>query len=300
MPCYSPLQAFQTGSGDIVFNEHKTRDIRRTITLPCGQCIGCKLERGRQWAVRCTHEAKTHEENSFVTLTYADEHLPPGGNLKYDDFQRFLKRLRKHTGPKRVRFYMCGEYGETNPQTGEQDGGLYRPHYHACLFGKDWPDKKFHTRNGQGDAIYTSEKLDAIWGLGQCTTADVTFQSAGYVARYCTKKISGKAAAGHYEKWGKEIPEFGQMSLKPGIGAAWLEKYKTDVYPWDHVVINGKETKPPKYYDRLFERNHPDTFDQIKADREVAATRTNAENTPARLAAKEQVTRAAIRQLKRT
>ena len=50
-----------------------------------------------------------HMFNSFVTLTYDDDHLPEYNSLNYKHFQDFMKRLRKsHNG---VRFYMCGEYG---------------------------------------------------------------------------------------------------------------------------------------------------------------------------------------------
>ena len=41
------------------------------------------------------------------------------------------------------------------------------------------------------------------------------------------------------------------MSRMPGIGKTWLEKYKSDVYPHDYVVINNHKVKPPRYYDSL-------------------------------------------------
>lgn len=116
MPCYKPLKAWRTSAGDIVFNEDSRRDLVHQLTLPCGRCIGCRLERSRQWAMRCMHEASTHTDNSFITLTYTDADLPPDGSLRKKDFQDFMKRLRKYTGPEKVRFYMCGEYGRTNPK----------------------------------------------------------------------------------------------------------------------------------------------------------------------------------------
>ncbi|UIB81453.1 replication initiator protein [Flyfo microvirus Tbat2_130] len=296
MPCYSPLTAYQGGNGEVVFSEHKCKDVRRTLQLPCGQCHGCRLERSRQWAVRCMHEASMHENNSFITCTYSDEHLPKGGTLKYDDFQRFLKRLRHHYGE--FRYYMCGEYGETT----------WRPHYHACIFGLDFDDKKYHTQNANGDKIYISRRLDEIWGMGQCTTAGVSFQSAAYVARYCMQKRTGKEAEPHYRRYneyGKSYylePEFNEMSRRPGIGTGFFKKYLTDMYNdqgKDYVIVNGKETKPPKYYDRLLKRESPEIWQAITETREWEAYQRRDDNTPERLKVKEQVSQAATKQLKR-
>lgn len=299
MPCYSPLTAYQDFSGEVVFSREKCKNERRQLTLPCGQCHGCRLERSRQWAVRCMHESKLHAKNSFATLTYAPEHLPKTESLVHEHFQLFLKRLRHHAGPNRVRFYMCGEYGETNPATGIKDGGIYRPHYHACLFGWDWDDKEFFTRNAQGDTIYISRRLDEIWGMGQCTTAELNFRTAAYTARYCLQKRTGKQADEWYKHWGKETTEYNQMSLKPGIGAGFFAKYKTDMYPQDYVIVNGKEAKPPKYYDKLLKQNHRDEYDDITETREWEAYQRRDDNTPERLAAKETVSKAAIAMLKR-
>ncbi len=132
MPCYHPLSAFQCADGSIVFHERRWYNTVKTLSLPCGQCIGCRLERSRQWAMRCMHEAQLHENNCFITLTYDNTHLPSDGSLHYKDFQLFIKRLRKKFGNTRIRYYMAGEYGEN----------FGRPHFHACIFGHDFHDKK--------------------------------------------------------------------------------------------------------------------------------------------------------------
>lgn len=222
MACYNPLKAYKTADGGVVFSELKRHHTSDSIELPCGQCIGCRLERSRQWAMRCVHEASMYEHNSFVTLTYDEDNLPNRGQLRYDHWQNFAKRLRKQIEPSRVRFFMCGEYGEENG----------RPHYHACLFGHDWEDKKYHMTTNAGEKLYTSESLDKLWGHGLCSTGDVTFASAGYVARYVLKKITGDAAEEHYRRF-DELghyqlePEFCGMSLKPGLGEHGTESTKT-------------------------------------------------------------------------
>ena len=290
--------------GSVKFVSRNKAGVEGTLELPCGQCIGCRLERSRQWAMRCLHEASLYDRNAFITLTYDDSHLPPGGSLSYPDFQRFMKRLRRRIGSK-VRFYAGGEYGEQ---------GTIRPHFHACLFGYDFPDKVFFKRSASGDKLYTSKLLESLWPYGICSVGDVTFQSAAYIARYCVAKRTGDAAKSWYacdefvDQDGvirdSVTPEFNRMSLKPGIGSRWLEKFKTDVYPRDYVVVNGVKVKPPKYYDVLFEREDPGAFSDIVAQRELEMDmlikRDHLEYWPDRMNVKEQVHLARSNQLLRS
>lgn len=236
-----------------------------------------------------------HDENCFITLTYDDEHRPERNQLKHEDFQKFMKRLREHIQPKKARYYMAGEYSPLN--------GL--PHFHACIFGHDWNDKKYLKTTPSGEKIYRSATLEKLWTFGYSSTAHVTFESAAYVARYCVQKVTGDAAEEHYKRFDhlgeyQLNEEYNRMSLKPGIGATWLDKYKKDVYNYDYVVINGKKTQAPRYYDKLYERQEPDNFDQIKEDRILKALERALDNTDERLAVKEQVTLAAIKQLKKS
>lgn len=291
MACFRPLAGWrsrevnpETGKRKIVFN-FKDAYADLPVTLPCGQCIGCRLERSRQWAIRCVHEASSFEKNCFITLTYDDDHLPKDGSLVKKDFQDFMKRLRKNSGTK-IRYFHCGEYGEQ----------LGRPHYHACLFNFDFEDKKLWSERESGN-LYTSDELNEIWGKGYCIVGAVTFDSAAYVARYITKKITGDSAPAHYR--GKQ-PEYTTMSRRPGIGKTWFDKFRTDCYPSDSVVMRGKEMKPPKYYDKQFELDSPLEFRQMKAKRKACALPGwHEENSPARLRTKEQVQILNQKQLKR-
>lgn len=192
MPCYSPLDAWRpdpsTGSKKLIFVYHPARCAGPTpdLQVPCGQCVGCRLERSRQWAVRCVHEASLYTDNCFVTLTYNDDFLPEDRSLHYRHFQLFMKRLRKRHGDG-VRFYMCGEYGEKQG----------RPHYHACLFNFRFSDMRlWQERNGV--KLYRSAELERLWPFGFCSVGEVTFESAAYVARYIMKKVTGDAAESHY------------------------------------------------------------------------------------------------------
>ncbi len=296
MPCYHPLSAFQCADGSIVFYESKRHDTVKSLSLPCGQCVGCRLERSRQWAIRCMHEAQMHTQNCFITLTYDDAHLPSDRSLHYRDFQLFIKRLRKRYPGRRIRYYMAGEYGEN----------FGRPHWHACIFGLDFDDKKLWKRTAANSLLYRSKNLELLWPFGYSSIGDVTFESAAYVARYIMKKVTGKNAAKHYEEIDLDTgvitnrtPEFTKMSLKPGIGYEWYKQYTSDVYPHDYVVVRGKKVKPPKYYDKKYKIDNPYEFDELLYIREKNAKLHFEDNTLERLAVKEQVAKAKLQKLKR-
>lgn len=300
MPCFRPLQAYQQAGGSVVFAERG--DVVRQLMLPCGQCVGCRLERSRQWAVRCMHEASLYERNCFVTLTYDSDHV--GSSLVYPDFQNFMKRLRQYVRrrftsarDRRVRFYMCGEYGEQ----------FERPHFHACLFNFDFLDKVYLCRSPGGSRVYRSADLEKLWMFGFSSIGDVNFQSAAYVARYVMKKVTGQRAGAHYERVDAETgaivrrsPEFNRMSLKPGIGAGWLRKFSSDVYPHGRVVVNGHEANPPRYYDKLWKLEDPLAFEDLEYAKFLRGQERHADSTPDRLKAREKVARAKVGLLKRS
>lgn len=301
MPCYRPLHGYAAlklnPSGKRSWTPKAADALNaERLSISCGRCIGCRLERSRQWAIRCVHEAQLHEDNAFVTLTYAPENVPYGGTLIKKDFQDFAKRLRKKISPRRVSYFHCGEYGERTR----------RPHYHALLFGFDFPDKALFKKSADGSSIFTSEFLQRLWPAGFCTTGAITFESAAYVARYVMKKITGHAATAHYQAIDPETgevrqlqPEYTTMSLKPAIAKNWYAQFRGDIYPSDTAVIRGKEMKPPKYYDRLLELEDPEARAAIKVRREAEALLRQGDSTTARLKVREEVKLAQIANLRR-
>lgn len=198
-----------------------------------------------------------------------------------------MKRLRKNIEPEKVRFFACGEYGS-------QKG---RPHYHACLFGNDFPDRKLW-RVKKGVPLYRSSTLERLWPAGFSTIGDVTFESAAYVARYIMKKRLGKDAEEFYESRGV-IPEFQLMSLKPGIGAGWLEKYRMDAYPSDFVIVNGKKCKPPRYYDKIYELENEEEFRKVKVRRSEQRIARAKDNTSSRHRVRETILADRLKRLPR-
>lgn len=260
------------------------------------------------------HEASLHQKNCFITLTYNEENLPPGKTLVKSDFQKFMKRFRKCFGGTSIRYYMCGEYGEQ----------YQRPHYHACIFGFDFADRKEWKRSGSGEKLYVSQTLGKLWtnpetgvSMGYHSIGEVTFESAAYVARYILKKVNGPMAVETYnqidyttgELLSERLPEYNTMSRRPGIAAAWFDKFKDDVYPDDFVLIRkGKHTKsesivkakPPKYYDSRYELTNPDDFKAMKDRRRNTAKKHEDNNTFDRLRVREEIQELKAKQLIRS
>lgn len=310
MSCVHPITAYRGPAGSVVFDINKSTT-RVGFNLPCGRCIGCRMEKARQWGIRCLHEAKLWPCNAYVTLTYDPEFIPPGGSLVLRDVQLFMKRLRKvrkSTTDNPIRFFLGGEYGETN----------LRPHYHALLFNCDFPDKRPFTKGGDGSTLYTSDELASLWGLGHCTIGAVTLESAVYCAKYALKKVTGNLADDHYTVYDADgvvyerKPEFAVMSLRPGIGAGYFEKFGSEYMIHDNVVVNAKPVKAPRYYDILSERVvecvSRETFSSVlchcilcrnKRKRKVAAVLARPDNTPERLDVKERLMIASAKEKER-
>lgn len=205
-----------------------------------------------------------------------------------------MKRLRKKFGPN-IRYFHCGEYGEN----------FGRPHYHACLFNHDFKDK-IHWKTVNDQKLFVSKTLEELWPFGFSTIGDVTFESAAYVARYVTKKVTGEKAIHHYNDINYETgeilqerkPEYVTMSRRPGIGKPWLEKFKTDVFQ-DSVVLRGKELRPPKFYISQIEQTDPDVYKKIKNKRLRAGKENAHNNTRDRLDVRETIQLEKLKQLKR-
>lgn len=292
MPCYHPVTAYKTVDGRVVFSELARDDTVATIQLPCGRCVGCRLETSRQWAIRCMHEAQLYDRNCFLSLTYRDSCLPVGGSLVYSDFRLFIRRVRERFHPDPIRYFMAGEYGSHNQ----------RPHYHALLFGFDFPDKVYLCKSPGGGDLFRSPVLEELWPHGYSSIGDVTYRSCAYVARYVVKKSGLQPVSSVSVETGEvvhRVPEFSRMSTKPGIGARWLERFSSDVYPTGKVVVNGVAQKPPRFYDKRISKMRPDDFAFIQARRDAEARARYEDNTDERLLVKEHVARAALRFKKR-
>lgn len=279
MTCFFPLDAQILDFGGSKKVKVLTKGSPyKNAELPCGRCKGCRIEKSREWAIRCVHEASMYEDNSFVTLTYAPEHLPFAGSLVPDHLSKFIRSLRKKTGQK-IRYFGCGEYGSEHR----------RPHYHCILFGFDFADKYVSNRRNGYD-VFRSEFLESVWVRGSSEIGSFTFKSAAYVARYCMKKQTGPLADTHYEvvlpdgRMTDIVPEFVRCSNRPGIGKPWFDQFYRDCYPKDFVTHRGKKFRIPRYYDKLYRSGvGKRAWKLIEKKRQLNQEKFCEENTPDRL-----------------
>ena len=250
----------------------------KALLIPCGQCIGCRLDYSREWAERCVHEAEQYSDNYFLTLTYDDAHLPYGkkgfASLVKDEVSSFMKRLReafkRKFGHDGIRFFACGEYGDHT----------LRPHYHIILFNCPIPDlqerhpimvdgklKWIRQFDSDGSALLFSPTIYDCWQKkGTCEIGQVSYESCAYVARYVVKKLKGKDAQSYKDQ--DVEPPFVRMSRMPGIGYDWYMSNLNHIYDTDTVVFKRGEDvivkKPGKYCDKLLQKEHPQMFYDLK------------------------------------
>ena len=286
MACFNPTFAWRTrephprtGRPQYSTDSREAVNVHDPVTWPCGKCIGCFARRAQEWGIRAQHEAFMNECNCFVTLTYDPHHLPADRALDEEHMRNFIKRLRKKIAPVKIKYLYCGEYG---PRTG-------RPHYHICIFGYDFADKQLRGHSAKGFPFYRSPELKKLWKMGRHTIQDFTYETATYVAKY-THKFNIKMR-GRIDLADGRRGEFSRQSN--GLGLAFFEKFTTDIYPSDEVAIRGNSgiyfVKPPRYYDDKFAEVEPETFEAIRRKRAQTAWRKRHDNTPARLAVKEEI-----------
>lgn len=249
------------------------------------------MANGASWQTRLIHEAQQHEHKAFLTLTYNDANLPDDYSVSRRPIQLFLKRLRKAYGP--LRFFACGEYG---------DHGL-RPHYHLALFGIHFSDRISWRKTASGFVTYRSPKLETLWPFGHSEIGELTEKSAGYIARYMLKKVNGKRAEDHYTRihpltgeLSRVHPEFIAMSTCPGIGRTWYDEFSGDTFPSDYVVINGQKRPVPRYYTKQLEEAQRE---KLARERKARAEKHSDNNTPERLAVREESQTLKVAKLKR-
>lgn len=255
MRCLSPRTVgFKSDGKTLAWSQKDHSKQFAKFQIACGKCIACRLESARQTAVRCIHEASLYEKNVFITLTYDDAHLGDG-RLRYRDFQLFIKRLRErirqeHVGDSdsRIKVFVAGEYGDKRK----------RPHWHALIFNWKPSDGVHKYTNDRGDLVYSSASLTDLWGQGLAEFGSVTFESAGYVARYASKKLS------HGKDGSHPYTPISRRSSRGGIGSGWIRKYWKDVFSHGKLFLRVKgdivQCGIPRYYEKWLQKNLPEQW----------------------------------------
>lgn len=212
--CVTPIRIKVKGSG----NKYRI--------VPCAKCPKCKQRHVDGWVLRIMQQDKLHKKSVFLTLTYNNESVPITAkgfmSLQKQDFQKFVKRLRKRTGCKTIKYYACGEYG-TN---------TWRPHYHAIMFD------------------VSHEDIAACWTLGNIDVRQVNSNTIAYTLKYVSKEARVPLHANDDRK-----PEFSLMSKNMGLNylspqmVKWHKENEAS-----YVVLEGGYTKSlPRYYrDKIF------------------------------------------------
>lgn len=300
MPCYHPITAYDVSPKYLSATEKRTivfhvsqaleMDLRahdRVLQVPCGQCIGCRLEYSRQWANRCMLELPYHDQSWFVTLTYDDAHVPktftvdkktgevvaPALSLRSRDLQLFMKLVRRHFPNDKIRFFASGEYGTNS----------LRPHYHLIIFGLHLQDLVEYRKSPLGFCYFNSESLSRCWidgtdgsQRGYVVVGAVSWDTCAYVARYILKKQKGATAA-LYGDLGIE-PEFSRMSRRPGIGYQYYVDHP-EIWKYDKINLRtlsgGRSFTHPLYLRHLYEIDDPLSAAELSELRRLKAIADN-------------------------
>lgn len=255
--------------------------------IPCKKCWACQLNYSAEWATRIMLEAKAHECNYWLTLTYDDEHLPIAEEIKYrketytndgtwtsgtlydKDVKTFINSLRQkyhRKGHDGIKYFYCGEYGSTTE----------RPHYHIILLNCPLDITQFHDCHVDSNykAHWKSNEIENYWNKGIIDLCELEWSNAAYTARYCTKKLNTHSKEWYCER-GK-IPEYVQMSK--GIAFNYLKDHLNEIYDTDEIIMrtvkgNVGSAKPPKAFDRKLEQWDPEMLEMIKESRKKAGER---------------------------
>lgn len=327
MGCKRPIQATRNGAGPIRLLPRFVTGMglasRKAwgdtiVELPCGRCAQCRVDKANDWATRCHHESKMHRHPDgspnacMITLTFENEglllrELKQGthpSSLDVRDWKLFAKKLGQHRlrkqrreekslglekGPRRgFRYFHVGEYGGENK----------RPHYHALLFGEDFSEDRIWTKDERGNACATSATLDKLWGYGRTDIRPMTPETVNYCCRYVTKKLNGEMLKNSLERLDPDTgeiitvrPEYATMSLKPGIGATWYERFKDDVFPDNFVVVKGTKKKVPRFYLRRLQKEDKELYERVADAAHKSAAGRVQEQTPERRLVRERVLR---------
>ena len=340
MACYHPRRVALDRDGSVIWKSRSWTDPNRSrwVNIPCGKCLGCDRAVQRDWSLRIYHEVSFRiadwrdsetgvttrlPEACVVTLTYDDDHLPLAGALDHRDYQRFMKRLRRHRDreaarrrlppPSEVKYFMCGEYG---PKT-------RRPHFHAVLLGIVFDDCYSILSNGRSQRC--SYTLDRLWSappmrdpesppsrIGVATVDSFSFGGAMYVTGYVAKKAVDKLLGPVRDQVDpatgecREVPiqpEYRKMSRGEGLGSRWIAGHPPlrlpprfhEVYSEDCVTVGQWTFRPPRHYDRLLRRYRPDLLGEVLRRREEGMFEAASEWTESRCSAAELVALASLR-----
>lgn len=263
MVCTSPLKGVKLPNGELLFGKtlSATRGNGRDFVFSCGRCIGCRLRRARDSAIRCVHESMLHPSDSchFLTFTYSDEFLPrlPDGRPTLDctAMPSMFKRLRTNLNQSGIKYLQVGEYGTKT----------LRPHYHAVVFGLRLNDRNLYSRGRFGHSLFNSASLQKAWlDQGHVVAAEFNFDTAQYCARYLLDKQLHEeyTSSETFDTQTGEVfsPQVEHTSMsrggRTGHGLAFdfWQSHKRQLCALGGCTIKGKVLPLPRYYRDLLRK----------------------------------------------
>lgn len=227
--CYAPKDILVPDTNLRIFPASQ-----KFMKVPCGKCPDCRVSRSKEWAVRCLaefHSLSDKEKDNcwFLTLTYSDEFN--SGYLNARDMTLFWKKLRKFYSGCKIKYFYCGEFGTRT----------YRPHYHAIVYGLPVNDLSRINVSKLGDNLYSSYKLNEIWGKGYVVVGNLTLKSCSYVARYTLKK------SGDFDCF---------QRVSQGFGKKYFYQNMTDIITNGYVSLgvgtSVMKASIPRYFLKLY------------------------------------------------
>lgn len=206
------------------------------IPVPCGKCLSCRINRSTEWGLRAVLELAAWDYQAvWLGLSYDPEHLPENGSIRKKHLQDYIKRVRGKGAKKKVKYFGCGEYGETTS----------RPHYHLILYG------------------ISQEEIETVkehWHFGYVKVGTVTYESARYTAGYQLKKWMTKKDKEEYVAQGLEAPF--QISSN-GFGLQWCLENQEILKRELKLEHKGKEHPLPRYFRKKLDLNAKSYYDYI-------------------------------------
>lgn len=264
MPCTHQKEVILNENNKIIKwnnnnNNYKNLHWKTLTFIPCKNCLGCKLDYAREWAIRCQIETKKSPWNYFITLTYSTENLTINKNgiatINQKDLTLFIKKIRKKYG-KNIKYLAASEYGKSSK--------TQRPHFHIIFFNLKIEKLEKYKENEIGQQLYISKEIDKIWNKGLSTIAEATYETAGYIARYSVKKLKKI----DYEKLEIE-PE--KLRMSKGIAKDYFIKNMEKILETKQAIItnlNGTKSVPmPNFWNRIIKEKYPDIWEKIKKEK---------------------------------
>ena len=214
------------------------------VSVVCKKCDECRDQKLLYWTGRCIAESKVSRAAWGLTLTYGGGDTPEAYQLRYDDVQKFFKRLR------------ADGYEFSYIVVGEKGSRRGRAHWHMIIFWHTEPP-------AYPEPLPDRRVLDwKYWKAGH-VVIDAAHAGDGNhmmrLVRYVWKYMTDDGKQGHEN-------EQARFSKKPPIGARYLERWARrhaqqgiplfpDDAPW--FAVEGDRVEKGQRKGQLFRRYMP-------------------------------------------